>query len=207
MYCCAVLEGDIAARSGDAESACRAYRNALELRQDGVHALTGLSRFVDRYEGEELIARAMASDPTDHRCLLARAHLRRDDLDSQIDDASEATRLSSSYAEAHLFLTRALLRRDEADRALEHLGLALKELPQQRELTAMFVDAAMAAAAAGHGDRVIDILKHDEFGAMMEPLIVALRIKRGDTPVVAKEVMEVAMDIANNAKPSKKTAD
>jgi hypothetical protein len=79
-------------------------------------------------------------------------------------------------------------------------------LPQQRELTPMFVDAAMAVAAAGHGDGVSNILMKDEFGSTMEPLIVALRIKRGDTPVVAKEVMEVAMDIANNATASTRIA-
>jgi tetratricopeptide (TPR) repeat protein len=199
-YCCAVLEGDIAARSGNADSASRAYRCALEQRGDGVHALTGLSRFVHRDEGEELIARAMASNPSDHRSLLARARLRQDNPESQIADASEAIRLSSSFAEAHLFLTRILLGRDEAPRALDHLKLALKELPRQRELTAMFVDVAMAAAAAGHGDRVTEILNQDEFGSKMEPLLVALRLKRGDKPVVAKEVMEVALDIANGAK-------
>ena len=205
-YCCAVLEGDIAARSGNADGASRAYRSALEQRNEGIHALTGLSRFVDRDEGEELIARAMASDPVDHRCLLARAHLRQDDLESQIRDASEAVRLSPSYAEAHLFLVRAHLKHDEADRALDHLKLALKELPQQRELTAMFVDAAMATAAAGHGDRVSEMLNQDEFGSKMEPLTVALRIKRGDKPVVAKEVWEVALDIANGAQGSKRIA-
>jgi tetratricopeptide (TPR) repeat protein len=198
-YCCAVLEGDIAARSGNADSASRAYRSVLELREDGIHALTGLSRFVGRVEGEELISRAMASDPSDHRCLLARARLRQDNLESQIEDASEAIRLSPAYAEAHLFLTRVLLRRNEADKAVNHLELALRELPQQRELTPMFVDAAMAVAAAGDGDRVGSLLMKDEFGSSMEPLVVALRIKRGDTPIVAKEVMEVALDIANNA--------
>jgi tetratricopeptide (TPR) repeat protein len=199
-YCCAVLEGDIAARSGNADSASRAYRCALEQRGDGVHALTGLSRFVHRDEGEELIARAMASDPSDHRSLLARARLRQDNPESQIADASEAIRLSSSFAEAHLFLARILLGCDEAPRALDHLKLALKELPQQRELTAMFVDVAMAAAAAGHGERVSEILDQDDFGSKMEPLTVALRIKRGEAPVVAKEVMDVALDIANSAR-------
>lgn len=198
-YCCAVLEGDIAARSGNADGACRAYRSALEERDNGIHALTGLSRFVDRDEGEDLIARAMASDPSDHRCLLARAHLRRDNPESQIADASEAIRLSPSYAEAHLFLVRILLGRGEVDQALDHLKLALKELPRQRELTAMLVDAAMAAAAAGHGDRVSEMLDRDEYGSKMEPLVVALRIKRGEKPVVAKEVWEVASDIANDA--------
>jgi hypothetical protein len=58
----------------------------------------------------------------------------------------------------------------------------------------MFVDAAMAMAGAGEG--VSSMLNKDEFGSSMEPLIVALRIKRGDSPIVAKEVMEVAMDSA-----------
>jgi hypothetical protein len=86
-----------------------------------------------------------------------------------------------------------------------HLKLAPKELPQQRELTAMFADVAMAAAETGQGDRVTEILTQDEFGSKMEPLLVALRIKRGDKPVVVNEVMEVALDIANGAKGSKRT--
>jgi hypothetical protein len=64
----------------------------------------------------------------------------------------------------------------------------------------------MAVAAAGHGDGVTSMLAKDEFGSSMEPLIVALRIKRGDKPIVAKEVMEVAMDIANNSPASKNVA-
>lgn len=63
----------------------------------------------------------------------------------------------------------------------------------------------MATAAAGLGDRVSG-------GSLIgttsdrEPLAIALQIKRGDTPVVAKEVMEVAMDIANSTKRSGRTA-
>lgn len=198
-YCCAVLEGDIAARGGDADGARRAYRGALELRQNGIHALTGLSRFVDRKEGETLIERAMAADASDHRCLLARARLRQDDPESQITDSLEAIRLQRGYAEAHLFLSRVLLKKGETERALEQLELGLKELPQQRELTPMFVDAAMALATAGFGEKVSALLAKDEYGSTMEPLTVALQLKRGDSPIVAKEVMEVAMDIATGS--------
>jgi hypothetical protein len=67
-----------------------------------------------------------------------------------------------------------------------------------------FVDAAMSMAAAGYGDQVSKLLQEDELGATMEPLIVALRIKRGDTPIVAKEVMEVAIDIAAGGPTSKR---
>lgn len=203
-YCCAVLEGDIAARNGNAEGANQAYRNALKLRKDGIHALTGLSRFVDREEGEKLIARAMAAGPADHRCLLARARLREDDLESQIADAKEAIRLSSNYAETHIFVARALLGHGEAEQALNHLKLALELLPHQREFTPMFVDAAMSMAAAGYGDQMSKLLQDDEFGATMEPVIVALRITRGDMPIVAKEVMEVAKDIAAGSPASKR---
>lgn len=205
-YCCAVLEGDIAARNGNAKGASQAYRNALELREDGIHALTGLSRFVDREEGEKLISRAMAAGPADHRCLLARARLREDDLESQIADAKEAIRLSSKYAETHIFLSRVLLKHNEPDQALNHLKLALEQLPHQREFTPMFVDAVMAMAIAGYGDQVSKLLQEDEFGSTMEPLMVALRIKRGDTPIVAKEVMEVAIDIAAGGPGSKHAA-
>lgn len=177
----------------------------MDLNQSRQSSSMGLSRFV-RDEGKELIALAMASDPSDHRSLLAFARLRHDNPESQIADASEAIRLSSSFAEAHLFLALILLGRDEAPLALEHLKLALNELPRQRELTAMFVDVAMAAAAAGHGDRVSEMLNRDDFGSKMERPTVALRIKRGDAPVVAKEVLDVALDIANSARGSKRTA-
>jgi len=53
--------------------------------------------------------------------------------------------------EAYLFLVRALLKSGQPKQALDHLKLALKELPERRELTAMFVGAAMTAAS-GHGN-------------------------------------------------------
>jgi hypothetical protein len=58
----------------------------------------------------------------------------------------EAVRLSPTYFEAHLFLARVLLGQGNKDQALEHLEAGLKGLPQQRELTPMFVDVAMAIA-------------------------------------------------------------
>jgi hypothetical protein len=54
----------------------------------------------------------------------------------------------------------------------------------------------MALAQAGFSERISSLLAKDEYGANMEPLIVALKLKRGDSPIVAKEVLEVARDIA-----------
>ena len=69
-------------------------------------------RRVFRKQSEKLIARAMKEPGPTHRCLLARP-TRRDDVESQIADASEAVGLSPAYAEAHLFLARPLLCRED----------------------------------------------------------------------------------------------
>jgi tetratricopeptide (TPR) repeat protein len=147
----------------------------------------------------------MAADPEDHRCLLARARLRQDDPESQIKDALEAVRLAPSFAEGHLFLAQVFCKLQRTDSALDHLAKALSQLPQQRELTPAFVDTAMAIARAGQIERVSALLILDDYGATMEPLIVALKLKRGDSPIVAKEVLEVARDIAASANRPKKT--
>jgi len=76
------------------------------------------------------------------------------------------------------------------------LGMGTASARAIRELSPAFVDAAMALAEGGLGQQVSKLLLDDEYGATMEPLIVALKLKRGDSPIVAKEVLEVAFDIA-----------
>jgi tetratricopeptide (TPR) repeat protein len=195
-YCCTVIQGDIAARGGNLDVARKAFREALAIDENGIDALTGLSRIVDRKEGEALIQRALAANPEDHRVLLARAYLHQNDLESQIEDATEAVRLERAFAEAHLFLCQVLLKQGRMEEALAHLDDALKELPRRRELTPAFVDAAMALAGSGQSEQVSAMLAKDEYGSTMEPLIVTLKLKRGESPIVAKEVLEVAFDIA-----------
>ena len=198
-YCCTVAQAEIAARSGDNESARTWYEAAIEIREDGIQALTGLSRIVERDEAKKLIERALSAGPRDARCLLARAQSRDGEPEFQIKDASEALRLRPSFIEAHLFLISLLVKRGEIEEAFSHLKAALIELPTRRELIPAFVDAAMAIAASGEGERVSHLIEEDSYGSALEPLTVALKLKRGEKPVVAKEVMAVAEDIAGGS--------
>jgi hypothetical protein len=91
------------------------------------------------------------------------------------------------------------------NKAIEHLKAALDELPRRRELIPVFVDATMAVAAAGAGERVSKLIEEHEYCSSIEPLAVALKLKRGEKPVVAKEILAVAEDIAGaaeNGRPS-----
>jgi hypothetical protein len=54
----------------------------------------------------------------------------------------------------------------------------------------------MMVAAAEGGDRVSKLIETHEHGSSIEPLAVALKLKRGEKPVVAKEILAVAEDIA-----------
>src|SRR5215475_9978476 len=77
------------------------------------------------------------------------------------------------------------------------LKAALVELPTRRELIPTFVDAAMAIATSGESERVSRLIEQDSHGSTLEPLTVAPKLKRGEKPVLAKEVMAVAEDIAS----------
>jgi hypothetical protein len=68
-------------------------------------------------------------------------------------------------------------------------------------LIPIFVDATMAVAASGVGERVSQLIEEDPYGSTLEPLTVALKLTRGEKPVVAKEVMAVAEDIASGLGP------
>jgi hypothetical protein len=50
----------------------------------------------------------------------------------------------------------------------------------------------MAIAAAGGGEQVSRMIEEQAYGTAMEPLAVGLKLKRGETPIVAKEVLDVA---------------
>lgn len=195
-YCCTVTQAEISARNNDKKAAKTCYEAALMMRENGIQALTGLSRIVGREEAEKLIDRAVAAGPRDPRCFLARAQLRDEDPKSQIADATEALKLRPSFIEARLFLIPLLAGRGDIDAAFVHLKTALGELPTRRELISAFVDATMVVAASGASERVSKLIEEDAYGSTLEPLAVALKLKRGEKPVVAKEVMAVAEDIA-----------
>jgi uncharacterized membrane-anchored protein len=157
---------------------------------------------VNRETAKGLIERAIAAAPEDARCLLARACTHVEDQEGQegqIKDATDALKLQPKFTEADLFLATILAKRGSVDEACNHLESALNELPTRRELTSTFVDTAMSVAATGFGERVSRLIEEHPYGSTMEPLAVALKLIRGEKPIVAKEVMDVAEDIAGTS--------
>src|SRR5439155_22503096 len=47
-YCCTVTQAEISARNNDKQTAKSCYEAALSIRENGIQALTGLSRIVGR---------------------------------------------------------------------------------------------------------------------------------------------------------------
>lgn len=193
--CSYVMRGDVAARRGDSEIAMSAYNRALDLNGDDVAALTGLARISPAQDAEDLISRAINADPSDPRCLLARATLSNRKLSSRIDDVSEALDRDPELTEARLILSPLEARRGDMQAALEHFAMALPDLDSHRELIPAFVNVALDLARRGLAGQVGEILA-SESGRTVEPLAVALMLARGETPPVAKEILEVARDIA-----------
>jgi hypothetical protein len=80
------------------------------------------------------------------------------------------------------------------------LTAALDLLAARRELISKFVDTAIVVAKAGASARVSSLLEKHPQGSTLEPLAIAIKLIRGENPVVATEVMAVAKDIAETTK-------
>lgn len=198
--CCRDLLGDLYIRHGDLAAAQREFETVLDSRPEDSRALVGLSRIVGGAEADRLIERAIVANPKDTDALLARARRRVDDVEGQVNDALQVLELRPRSINGHVFLAPLLAGQGDIDRAVYHLGEALTALPSERELIANFVASAMAVARYGGVERLSQLLADHEGASLVEPLVVALRIERGEQPLVAKEVLEVARDIVAGIK-------
>ena len=197
--CCLVLGGDIRKRLGDGKGAQKNYRAALAINHADIAALTGLAKLVSDEEAVALINRAIAVSPEDPRGLLARAQLRTKDPEAQRRDVELALELDPDFIEAHLFLATLDAAQSSFEDAHRHIEAALGALPNQRELIPIFVSAAMTVAAHDKGERLSALLAQHDNAIVVEPLWVALQMLRGEKPLVAKEVSDVAWDIVVRA--------
>lgn len=193
--CCRVLHGELCRRTGQLQSAEDQYREALKIDGNDVGALTGLAHVVGKTEAAQLIAKALESDSADPRAILA--SLKWSDLDLS-DRLSSARRLTDDYPgflEAGLLTSTLEARAGNLDGSIKHLEVALSELPMQRDIIPLFVKSAMAVVEAGGGKLVSDLLASHRNRSAVEPLVVAIGIAAGETPMVANEVLQVARDI------------
>lgn len=192
--CCLILDAEILERRNDRDSSIAAYRKALDLKQSDITALVGLSRLVSGKEAADLLARAKSLDPDDPRVLLAQARL-RDNAEAQIRDATAALNAEPTYVEARLFLAQVAAKMGDMGRAVEHISDSLHELPLQKDMISSFVGASMAIASRDNGIQLSRMLEQHDCKQVVEPVLVALQLLRGENPLVAKEIRDVAFDI------------
>lgn len=193
--CCLTLYGYICRRRGEPAIAERQYRAALDVDKTEIAALTGLSQLVSAKEAAELIERAIKAAPADPRVLLARARLHSSEPDAQAEDAKAALEIDPNFIEAHLYLASLEANRANLHDAIAHLEAVLADLPSQRELIPSFVDAAMTTIELDNGVCLSGLLDRHENAVAVEPLGVAVQMLRGENPIVAKEIKDVAWDI------------
>ena len=193
--CCIALRGDIYRRQGLTSFAEQQYRMALDIDEDMIPALTGLAQLAATDEATELIERAIRKEPKDPRVLLARARLSSSDSDARLHYARAALELDSSFVEARLVLAALEADRGNISNAMEQLAAALTHLPRHRELIPNFVSAAMKTTQIDNGERLTHLLEDNENSVIVEPLSVAIRMLRGEEPMIAKEIKDVAWDI------------
>ncbi len=192
--CCQVLRGDIANRRADINAATGAYRAALSVDPSDVAALASLASLLPAAERVELVARAIEIEPDDPRVLLAKAE-QTDDLDRQVREAEEILALDPEFVEAHLLLARNSIEREDVPMIKRHLSAVLDQLATRRELIPAFVSILMAAIDIDQPNEFLRILTEHPNAVVVEPAIVALKMVGGETPLVAKEIRDVAFDI------------
>jgi thioredoxin-like negative regulator of GroEL len=145
----------------------------------------------------ELIDQAMATDSQDPRVYLARALLKRSQraADESMVDLRRALEINPEFVEAKVILAMVEAQQGGVEVAISHLTDAMRLLDRRRELLSGVVDAAVVLARRGHVDLVADAIRQADAQEYLEPLHIALLLLKGETPLVAKEVEEVAADI------------
>lgn len=80
--------------------------------------------------------------------------------------------------------------------ALQFSGPMLDASLKDSHVRNLSTEFLIQAAAAGFARQALDALRRSEGLAALEPLAVGLQVYLGETPIVAKEILEVAQDVA-----------
>lgn len=198
-YCCLVRQGEICVRKARRAEALERFDAAIALHPGGASALIGKSRVVDEAEAAELVARALENSPDDPECLLRRAQVGPMNAE-RLADARRAVELGPHLIEAHLFLAPIDAKLGHSEEAMGHLRFALDHVRAEKEWIPTFVASAMAVAQSGCSDWVRALIERSDAAILLEPVLVALQVLDGESPLVAKEIAEVANDIVAKTK-------
>jgi hypothetical protein len=88
--------------------------------------------------------------------------------------------------------------------ALDQCPPVLDASASDEEARARSIDLLSGAAAAGHAHAALEKLTASSGAQALEPLSVGLRIFMGETPPVAKEILEVGQDVAQRIRERQK---
>lgn len=193
-YCSLLIKSEIAIRKQDFDSARAMLTRAIEIDPTGIQALTALARITESDDAGELISSAYKVAPGHPLVLLARGRLESRSLDDRLQDVSDAVDFDPEFAEAKLELAALHARRGNDAEIANLMAEVLPTVPSRMELIPAFVDSAIEIASHGRAE-VLEKVLEGPGGASLEPLLIALKIRRGEKPVVAKEVLDVAEDI------------
>ncbi len=203
-YCSLTLHGGVATRKGDIDKAKSLLTRAHEVNPQGVTAMTSLAQIAVEFENnlalaEEWVTKAVAANPKDARVFLARGLVRRAQglVDECIADLEQSIEILPRFVEAKLLLVKVTAEHRDPPTALKLLAEVLAVLDRRRELLSGVVDATVALARRGLTKEIQRVFEDANVQEILEPLVVALELSQGNTPVKAKEVLEVARDIAD----------
>jgi len=198
--------GHLLLEVGPSDEAERVWARALELHPKelaacGVHLLElRLRRGVDRRaivgEAEQWIERSgrearvlyvMAS-------LVARLDLKEGLAQAEVW-AREACEKERGWGAANA-LAWVLAAQARWEEALAASRVVLDAAPSEENAQRSATDFLIQAAAAGHTQEALEALMTSAGAAALEPLAVGLRIFAGESPLVAKEILEIGQDVA-----------
>lgn len=193
-YCSLLIKAEIAVRKLDFAAAQTLLDRAIEIEPEGIPAITALARISGADKAIDLIDAAYEMAPGHPLVLLARGRLESRSLDERLEDVRDAVDSDPELTEAKLELAALYAQQGDDAEIISLLADVLLKIPNRMELIPAFVDSAIKIANCGRTELLEGVLAGPG-GEALEPLLVALKIRKGDTPVVAKEVLDVAQDI------------
>jgi len=205
--------GHVVLKLGPPEEAERFWARALELYPKelaacAVHLLElRLRRGVDREsilrEAEEWVERSGREAKT--LAVMARlvAEVLKEGYQKAEAWAREAVAKERTYFNAAA-LSRVLAAQGRWEEALEAIGSVLEAAAAEEEARETATDFLVQAAAAGYTREALEKLAASSGAAALEPLGVGLRIYAGESPLVAKEILEIGQDVAERIRAAAK---
>ena len=198
--------GHLLSRVGPPAEAERVWREAIRrhpsLGRCAAHVLEarlaqGVARHVILREAEEWIERT-------GRTVLSLEAMARFVLTSNLTEglpqaeawAREGTAASSGPGSVLETLPLVLAAQNKWREAVQAAQPLMDAAADYKEAQESITDFLIQAAAAGYAREGLDLLQNSKGAAAVEPLLVGLRIYLGETPQVAKEILEIGKDVA-----------